>query len=756
MNAAVAEKPFNADECHLVIRNEETGGEVWLGNKVGALTFEGEKLCVLEPPHCAGDPKAKHMWILDHRGVARREKLDAAAAFIAERVEAGAKLLVHCGAGMERSPLTVAWWLVSKRIFADLSSAYELLKAVRECVADRGQWVEPLPHQAGSEPMTEQQKYEEMWKHPEYRKVAPGEHAWMHFIQVARPRPGTTVIDFGCGTGRGAFMLALMGPKLKVAMVDFAENCLDDDVRQIMEEQPHALSFTQADLSQEIPVTAEFGFCTDVLEHIPPEQVDAVLQNILKAAQHVYFQISCTDDSCGALIGEPLHLSVHPASWWLEKFQALGCQVHFVEDRKENVILYATAWATGREIVNVGTLNTEDETIIANVRKNLGPQYPNMIFGDAVATGIYYCSKPIDSPEFRAADTLLKDLVPGWRQEEEGRDHDLWHLEGVLFPPWKEVDGSPEKRVEPNEESGGRNPDDELRIAYWWGNSNLYVSCSMATWETALLAAGGTLARWNQIRPHLPNGVEVMIVGGGPSLEGQLETIRRFREEGKLLVTMNGAYNWALEKGLKVSGTIVCDARPFNARFTHPVAEGTYYFVGSQCDPSVLEGLPRDRTWLWHTTADLIRPTLEECCPGPAENPKAGRWRLAMVGGGSTVLLRAIPMLRMLGYSKFHLFGCDSCVASQDGAHHAYEQKENDGAPVFPTIVGGRTFWCTKWNTSQAQEFMDLIRRMGELFELEVYGNGLLAWILQHGANLDIEREEAEEAELGPAAATMS
>lgn len=459
----------------------------------------------------------------------------------------------------------------------------------------------------------ERAKYERMWAYEQYRRCAPGEQAVTHFLKVARPRPEARVIDFGAGTGRGALMLALLG-RMRCDMVDFAANCLDQEVRAMLASQSHALRFFQADLAAVLPEelpAAEFGFCTDVMEHIPEEQVSSVLQHILQKAQHCYFQISTTDDSCGALIGEKLHLSVHAASWWLKKFQELECQVHYFAEEPGNVIAYVTAWATGQDVVNIGELNVELETIRANVRRNVS-------------------------------------------------------------------DG------------------------------------------------------WQQISPHIPNEHEVLILGGGPSLASQLETIRFLREQqGAKLVTLNGAYNWAIDNGLKVSATIVVDARPFNARFTHPVKDETLYLVGSQCDPSVLEGLPRERTWLWHTTAEDIQDILEELTPGA--------WHGVM--GGCTVLTRAIPLLRMLGYSKFHLFGCDSALA--DGAHHAYSQSENDNQLVMDVIVGGRSFKCHPWMLAQAQEFISLVKHMGDLFDIQVHGGGLLSWILEHGCALDIEAERS-------------
>lgn len=605
-------------------------------------------------------------------------------------------------------------------------------------------------------PLTEQEKYTLMWSHDEYRRCVPGAQVAEQFLRLAQPRRGSTVIDFGAGTGEGALLLtilsdALMQSPVKVHMLDFARNCLDEDVRNALQTQGHALEFTQHDLTQPAPISAPFGYCTDVMEHIPPEQVDLVLTNVLQAAQHVFFQISCVDDSCGVLIGEKLHLSVHPPSWWLKKFNDLDCTVHYWSAAKDgsSCIAYVTAWATGQEIVDKGELNIEEEHIRQNVRVNLSSRYqhfyfarrPDDVFRD---NGFYKGMKPIDSPENRAALELLKTKVPDYGSPvpEHG---DIWHLEGVQFGPFDEQ----YEPAIPEEGYEERNPKDEVRVGYWWGNSGLYKPFTLKEWEGALLKAGGELQRWQQVRPYEPNDIEVMIVGGGPSLNGQADKIKQMRTEGVKLITLNGAYHWALEQGLKVSAQVVVDARPFNARFTHPVQDETVYLIGSQCDPGVLEGLPHDRTYLWHTTAEMIRDILDEMSP----NDEQGNPTWFGVPGGCTVLLRTIPLLKMLGYRKFHLFGCDSCVkeANNTGSewrhytHHAYSQPENDGVPLFPATVGGRVFQCTAWQIAQAQEFMSLIRIMGDMFEIEVHGDGLLGWILQHGAQLDIETEEARE-----------
>ena len=227
---------------------------------------------------------------------------------------------------------------------------------------------------------------------------------------------------------------------------------------------------------------------------------------------------------------------------------------------------------------------------------------------------------------------------------------------------------------------------------------------------------------FQQIQPHPTNDVEVMLVGGGPSLKKQIPTIRRLREQGVKLVCLNNAYQYCLDHDIKPSAYIMVDARPFNIRFVQNTIPECKYFIASQCDPSVFEALGkvRDQTYIWHTSAEEIQDLLQEVYP-----------KCYPVPGGSTVLLRAIPLFRMLGFKRFHVFGCDSCL--EDGAHHAYEQQENDDQFVMPVRVGGKEFKCNPWMVSQAREFIDLIGCMGDVMELEIYG-GLLRQILESGA----------------------
>ena len=220
-----------------------------------------------------------------------------------------------------------------------------------------------------------------------------------------------------------------------------------------------------------------------------------------------------------------------------------------------------------------------------------------------------------------------------------------------------------------------------------------------------------------------------MILGGGPSLKNHVADIERLIASGAKLVTLNGAYHFALEHGWQVGSQIVVDARPFNKRFVEPVQPKLQIPLGLAVRSIALRCVPADMTYQWHTTAEFIHEALTEVLPV---------W--FGVPGGSTVFLRAIPLLLMLGFKSFHVFGCDSCLV--EDAHHAYAQPENDEHVIIPAIVGGRVFRCYAWQVSQASEFIELVKRLGDEVQMEFYGDGLLAWIVQHACNVDIETEQ--------------
>jgi len=171
-------------------------------------------------------------------------------------------------------------------------------------------------------PMSEIEKYQALWGTKVYRDVAPGELFAEQFVEIVNPQLTDVIVDFGCGTGRGGKKIAEL-TRCSVQLVDFADNCRDEG---------NNLPFTVADLTKPIGVSGNIGYCTDVMEHIAPDDVPDVIRNIMDCVDSCYFKIALFDDSMGQLIGHPLHLSVFPSEWWRNQFSTYEIKYEHTDD----------------------------------------------------------------------------------------------------------------------------------------------------------------------------------------------------------------------------------------------------------------------------------------------------------------------------------------------------------------------------------------------------------------------------------------
>lgn len=183
-----------------------------------------------------------------------------------------------------------------------------------------GEGLLPDMYRMPNEKLSEKDKYFRIWSMLSYRQDSPAERIVDDIIDKLKPQG--RILDFGCGTGRAAHELKRRGHD--VLMIDFAPNCLDDGPAR-------DVPFVEMDLSEPIPLREACGYCIDVMEHIPTDDVAKVLGNIMSAADKVFFQISTVDDRCGVTIGQRLHLTVQPHEWWRGLFVSLGYGIEFEE-----------------------------------------------------------------------------------------------------------------------------------------------------------------------------------------------------------------------------------------------------------------------------------------------------------------------------------------------------------------------------------------------------------------------------------------
>jgi hypothetical protein len=158
---------------------------------------------------------------------------------------------------------------------------------------------------------------------PEYREILAKVHAktsWgadgaKHAAavdQIAEEMAAVTVLDYGCGAGKLAEALK--------------------DRRRVSGYDPGIPD------KAKMPKPCDLVVCTDVLEHVEPEKLAAVLEHLYRlAARKLYAVIALRPANAILPDGRNAHLIVEDAEWWLRKLGGVGWQI----ERSEN---------TGKEI----------------------------------------------------------------------------------------------------------------------------------------------------------------------------------------------------------------------------------------------------------------------------------------------------------------------------------------------------------------------------------------------------------------------
>jgi 6-hydroxymethylpterin diphosphokinase MptE-like protein len=253
----------------------------------------------------------------------------------------------------------------------------------------------------------------------------------------------------------------------------------------------------------------------------------------------------------------------------------------------------------------------------------------------------------------------------------------------------------------------------------------------------AAIRRGHPQVRGEPLKPE-----RVALVASGPSLRDTIDELREAVFDGAKVVTVNGAYHWAIAHNFRPSAQIVLDARESTARFLDPPVARCKYLLASQCHPATWDAVDgRPDVWIWHAV-DRDSP---HAAILDQYYTHADFWQPII--GGTTVGVRAILLLRSLGYVRFDVFGMDSCYLGD--AHHAFDQPENAAERRYrvKTHPSGRDdlvqqFDCAPWHIKQIEDFMQMIRVFGDQVLLNIHGRGVLAHILQTDAAIVVEQEE--------------
>lgn len=213
----------------------------------------------------------------------------------------------------------------------------------------------------------------------------------------------------------------------------------------------------------------------------------------------------------------------------------------------------------------------------------------------------------------------------------------------------------------------------------------------------------------------IPNFKHLCIVGGGPSLAGDLVELKKRQEAGNIIWALNNAFKYLIENDIYPDCQIMLDARPENAAFVPEETKATLLYA-SQCHPDVF-AKAKGRVIIWDAYVEGILALLEE-----------RKIKSALIGGATTAGISALALAQVFGFRDVHLFGYDSSY--REDRNHAYQQPLNDTEKKIVVTVNGQNFTCAPWMATQVQDFKNGIQNfLNANMTIHVHGNGLLPYV---------------------------
>ncbi|WP_088347767.1 MULTISPECIES: 6-hydroxymethylpterin diphosphokinase MptE-like protein [Rhodomicrobium] len=519
---------------------------------------------------------------------------------------------------------------------------------------------------------------------------------WSRFAkQLVQGGGYLTVLDYGAGKGN-----------LKIALSDLPVS---------VQEYDPAIEGKDGE-----PEPAELVVCTDVLEHIEPENLNAVLRHLRELTQKRLFVTISTRLAGKTLAdGRNAHLLVKPPVWWRAKLLKYF-QILLWEERGATVAaeLVAKKHMGARKSAGRRQMTPEMVAFFEHTRQQINAASDAFSQVGDVRTWESVGDEPAD---FQAAvdviehmddmDAALADLASkskkctfvGVRITEL---HSEWDWRRVL-----------EKR---------------FRAAQWerQGEHLMMIGapCVMVQGVTAVGAVDSE-ERWKavvansarfprRIETAEPHGRTALIACYGPSLVDTIETLKIEAQRPDVdVVSVSGSHDFLLSHGITPKFHIECDPRLHkadNIERPHPEVQ---YLVASVCHPGYFDKLGNADIRLWHvSTGEHVLRIIGDL----KESPKH------VISGGGSVGLRSIPLLYAMGYRDLSIFAMDCSFKSEGETIQQWAGKHaGKKQDVVDVMCDGEIFISSPVLLTYATNFFETVQKVTDL-NVRLYGHGLL------------------------------
>ncbi len=216
---------------------------------------------------------------------------------------------------------------------------------------------------------------------------------------------------------------------------------------------------------------------------------------------------------------------------------------------------------------------------------------------------------------------------------------------------------------------------------------------------------------------------DVIVIGGGPSVDGQVEEIRGLKAKGIPLIVIARMYPWCAKRGIKPDYVLSLDCSEEQEKSFTDIQPGVTYLLASVTRPSLVQKLQGEKCYIFD----------------PKENDKMRLFRaqngydaVTVINAGGSVTITALSVGMNLGFTDFHVFGLDLLVQDREQTHAADIAGESVQFDFIEVSVKGEVVLTTPSFLEFANQTLDLIsvgHNDGLLKSIQFYGDSLLNYM---------------------------
>jgi SAM-dependent methyltransferase len=214
----------------------------------------------------------------------------------------------------------------------------------------------------------------------------------------------------------------------------------------------------------------------------------------------------------------------------------------------------------------------------------------------------------------------------------------------------------------------------------------------------------------------------IAIVGGGPSIDGQVDKLVELQAAGVPVIAIARMYPWLLKHGIRPDYVVSLDCMEEQEKGFALLCSETTHLMASVTRPEIVERIQKFGApiYLFDSRDDRKIKDLRR---------QAGYEVCTVINSGGTVVITCMSIAFVLGYTDLHIFGFDCMIPNPEHTHAEGIAGESVEQLPYVVTINGESVVTTPSFLEFARQSLDLFsvaHEEGILKSVKVYGDSLI------------------------------